>query len=113
MTGGGTACPMVKLKFGVQDDVLLIPFTAWVVIAEVLPAWFESPPYTAVKLWEPMERVATVKVATPPVTSSDPRVAEPSRNVTLPVAVDGDTVAVSITLWPPEDGFVEEVSVVV
>jgi len=36
--GAGTACPMIKLKFGAQEDVPLIPFTAWVVIAEVLPA---------------------------------------------------------------------------
>jgi len=60
-----------------------------------------------------MERVASVRVATPALTSSDPRVAEPSRNVTRPLAVDGDKVAVRTTLCPAADGFADEVSVIV
>src|SRR5207302_10875907 len=34
---------------------------------------------------------------------------DPSLNVTVPVAVDGETVAVSATLWPKVEGFGDEV----
>jgi hypothetical protein len=54
-----------------------------------------------------------VNVAIPPLTALDPRLAEPSLKLTLPVAVAGDTFAVSVTLWPAFDGFAEEVRVVV
>ena len=40
-----------------------------------------------------------------------PSVAEPSLNVTLPVAADGVTVAVKITLWPGADGLTEDLKV--
>ena len=42
-----------------------------------------------------------------------PSVVEPSVNVTVPVAVLGDTVAVRVTDWPKVEGFAEEESVVV
>ena len=29
----------------------------------------------------------------------------PSKNVTVPVAADGETVAVNVTAWPDADGF--------
>jgi hypothetical protein len=38
---------------------------------------------------------------------------EPALNVTAPPAVDGETIAVSVTVSPKLDGFGEEVSVVV
>jgi hypothetical protein len=40
-----------------------------------------------------------------------PRVVLPSRNVTVPVAVDGVTVAVKVTEEPYVDGFAEEARV--
>jgi hypothetical protein len=42
-----------------------------------------------------------------------PRVVLPSRNVTVPVAADGVTVAVKVTEEPYVDGFAEEVRVTV
>jgi hypothetical protein len=40
-------------------------------------------------------------------------VAAPSLNVTVPVAVAGETVAVNVTGWPKTDGLADEASVVV
>ena len=51
-----------------------------------------------------------------PFSGTVPRDVEPSRNVTLPVAVPpygGCTVAVSSTAWPNEDGFCPEATAVV
>ena len=42
--------------------------------------------------------------ATPPDTVPEPRVVEPSLNITVPVAVDGVTVAVNVTEFPYADG---------
>jgi len=42
-----------------------------------------------------------------------PRVVVPFLKVTVPVAVDGDTVAVNVTEEPYVDGFSEDASVVV
>jgi len=53
-----------------------------------------------------------VKVAVPPLRLAVPRVVEPSRNVTFPVAVDGVTTAVKVTVWPEADGFGETDSAV-
>ena len=40
-------------------------------------------------------------------------VVEPSIKVTVPVADEGRTVAVTITVWPAPDGLAEELSIVV
>ena len=53
------------------------------------------------------------KVATPPERVPLPRVVEPSLKVTWPDAVEGDTVAVKVTLWPKVDGFAEDARLVV
>jgi len=45
----------------------------------------------------PVERVEMEMLAVPAVNPALPRVVEPSRKVTVPVAVEGETVAVSIT----------------
>ena len=39
-------------------------------------------------------------VADPPLNVAVPITVAPSRNCTLPVAADGDTVAVKVTVWP-------------
>ena len=54
-----------------------------------------------------------MNVATPLLIAAVPRVVVPSLNVTLPEAVDGVTVAVSVTVCPNEDGFGDPVRVVV
>ena len=59
------------------------------------------------------ERVATGKVAEPPLIVPVPRVVAPSLNVTVPVAVLGDTAAVSTTLCVNADGLAEDVRPVV
>jgi len=48
------------------------------------------------------------KVATPEATVVVPITAPPSRNCTLPVAVDGAIVAVKVTAWPATEGFTLE-----
>ena len=54
-----------------------------------------------------------VNVAVPADSVPVPSVVEPSLNVTVPVAVLGDTVAVRVTDWPKVEGFAEEEMVVV
>ena len=49
----------------------------------------------------------------PAVRVEVPSVAEPSVKVTVPVAVEGVTVAVSVTFWPKVEGFTDEASDVV
>ena len=39
-------------------------------------------------------------MAFPPLTAELPSVEEPARNVTVPVAERGETIAVKVTLWP-------------
>ena len=64
-------------------------------------------------LWVPRARVVTESAAAPALTVAVPRVAEPSLNVTEPVAVAGATVAVSVTAAPCTEGLGVAVSVVV
>ena len=61
-----------------------------------------SPPYTAVMLWLPLDRVDVVVLAVPPLSVPVPMVVAPSLNVTFPVGVPapgetGATVAVKVT----------------
>jgi hypothetical protein len=53
-----------------------------------------------------------VRVAVPFFKTPVPMVTKPCRNVTVPEAVAGETVAVSVTLWFRLDGFGEDVRVV-
>jgi len=57
-------------------------------------------------------RVDVEKVATPPLSAAVPSVAPPSRNVTVPVADEGDTVAVKVTVCPMTDGLRLDVNAV-
>src|SRR2546421_112272 len=64
-------------------------------------------------LWLPMAREAMSSVAAPPLSVLDPRLVEPSRNVTVPVGVPppglaAETVTVNVTDWPNTDGLTEE-----
>src|SRR5947209_18956068 len=61
--------------------------------AEVAPAVLESPPYTAVIECGPRARVEVENVATPEATVEVPISVLPSRNCTLPVAVEGVMMA--------------------
>jgi hypothetical protein len=50
----------------------------------------------------------------PPLTEALPKELEPSKNVTVSVADEGETVAVKVTLWPDVEGLaLEETAVVV
>jgi hypothetical protein len=59
------------------------------------------------------ESDVVANVATPLLIVPVPSAVDPSWNVTVPVAVEGDIVAVKVTDWPKADGFSEEVRVVV
>jgi hypothetical protein len=54
-----------------------------------------------------------VSEAFPPVIATVPSGLAPSKNFTLPVAVEGDTVAVKVTGWPKVDAGTDDASVVV
>ena len=51
-------------------------------------------------MWLPDASVDVVKVATPPLRGAVPREVEPSLKVTLPVAVEGVTAALRVTVCP-------------
>ena len=59
------------------------------------------------------ESVVVLNVVVPPDKVPVPSVVDPSLNVTVPVVVLGDTVAVKVTDWPNVEGLVAEVTVVV
>jgi hypothetical protein len=89
-------------------------FTTSVTVAEVLPLLLASQPYMAVRLCgAAKERVEVMKVAVPLLTVLLPNRVPPSRNVTVPVAAPGVTVAVRVTGWPNEAGLGETVRTVV
>lgn len=53
-----------------------------------------------------------VNVALPATKDALPRVVTPSLNVTVPVAVEGDTEALNVTPAPNEAGFADDVRAV-
>jgi hypothetical protein len=59
------------------------------------------------------ESVLIANVAEPALMVPLPIVVPASLKVTVPVAFEGDTAAVNVTLAPKVDGFKEDVSVVV
>jgi hypothetical protein len=61
----------------------------------------------------PRVSVEVLNVAAPPDKLLVPRVVAPSLNVTVPVAVDGVTVAVKVTGLPYADGLADAVTAVV
>jgi hypothetical protein len=56
---------------------------------------------------------AVLSVAEPPETGAVPSDDAPSKNWTVPVALAGVIVAVTVTLWPTTDGFGDVVTAVV
>ncbi len=79
----------------------------------VLPASLVSPGYAAVIVCDPADNEDELKEAIPPDIVTDGWVIPSILNITVPVAVLGDTVAVNVTGLPNVDGFCDEVSVVV
>ena len=64
--------------------------------------------------WAPTGKVEVVKVAKPPlmVTGAEPATGVvPSRNVTVPVAEGGVTLAVRVTACPAVEGLAEDATV--
>ena len=59
-----------------------------------------------------VDNAEVLNVAVPSLRGLAPRVVTPSLNVTLPDALEGETVAVNVTDCPDVDGFCDEVSVV-
>jgi len=54
--------------------------------------------------WEPAAKPEVEKVAIPPLNAPLPKVIAPSKKVTVPLAVAGETVAVKVTDCPGVDG---------
>jgi hypothetical protein len=92
--------------------VLLTWRTVWTSVGDVLPESLASPPYTAVMLWLPTDRLGVMSTAFPAFRALVPRLVVPSKKVTVPVANDGVTVAVKVTASPTTEGLREEASVV-
>ena len=61
----------------------------------------------------PAVRLAMDSVAWPLLRVPVPSEVDPSKNVTEPVAVEGETVAVKVTVWPEIEGFRLETRLVV
>ena len=73
-----------------------------------------SPLYVAVMECGPAESVEVDSVALPPLSDTVPSKVEPSKNCTVPVTAEGDTVAVNVTFCPDVDGLAfEDTEVVV
>ena len=62
---------------------------------------------------DPGDRLEVETLALPPLSVAVPSDVVPSKTCTVPVADDGDTLAVNITFWPDVDGFRLEETVVV
>jgi hypothetical protein len=93
-------------------------FTVCVSADDVLLLSLVSPPYAAVIEFDPTASVAVLYVAVlyvafPLLIVPVPSVVLPFLNVTVPVAVEIESVAVKVTELPYVDGFDEEVSVTV
>jgi hypothetical protein len=81
------------------------------IAGEVAALKEESPPYAAVIECVPCVNAEVEKVAAPELIALVPITAPPSRNWTLPVAVDGVTATLRVTVCPTVDGFALDVSV--
>ena len=71
---------------------------------------FASPLYTALMVWLPTAIAEIGSVAVPLLSDTVPSGVEPSLKVTVPVAVEGVTVAVNVTVWPNTEGLTDDVT---
>jgi hypothetical protein len=62
--------------------------------------------------WVPGDRAEVENMALPPLREALPKVEPASKNVTVPVAAEGETVAVKVTLWPETEGLALEATAV-
>lgn len=79
-------------------------------VDDVDAAKFVSLLYTAVMEWEATDKADVLNFATPPDNVPVPRTVVLSLKVTVPVAVDGVTVAVKVTRSPEVDGLSDDVT---
>jgi hypothetical protein len=100
------------LTVEVSVVVVAVRFTVCENTADVEPALFASPLYTTVIECAPRTNVEVEYEAAPLVSVTVANTAAPSRNWTVPVAVDGVTVALRVTFVPTIDGFADDVTVV-
>src|SRR6266403_611018 len=111
-----TDCPNTDGFDEELTDVVVPYFTLCVILGDVLPLKFASPPYDAVIEWEPTASVLVTNVAWPaPFRVPVPSALGPSLKVTVPVgmpapAVFAFTVAVKVTGCPDTEGLAEEVT---
>src|SRR2546427_107934 len=102
-----TVWPTVE---GLGEEVRLVlefpAFTVCVRTADVLAANVAFPLNAAVREWLPTARVVTLSEALPLTSVTVPSAVAPSLNVTVPVGTPAPdvTVALSVTVWPREDG---------
>jgi hypothetical protein len=98
---------------GFCDDTTITEvatWTVWVIAAELADVSLASPPYAAAIECVPEVNDEVEKDATPETTEAEP-IREPlSVNWAVPVAVDGVTVAVNVTLCPAVEGLGLEVT---
>src|SRR5215470_6354342 len=103
--------------FGDEISDVLVPIDVAITVCtmanDVLVRKLPSPLYTAVTAWLPAASDDVESDAVPLATAAVPREVEPSKNCTVPVAVDGDTAAVNVTACPVVDGLGDDVRVVV
>ena len=103
-----TPCPKTDGLGAAVRVVVLLPVMVSVNIVEVLAASFVSPPYTAFSECAPADSEDVVKLAVPPLRVPMPIWVDPSKNVMVPVAAEGVTVALKVRLRPLADGLVPE-----
>src|SRR6266567_3955376 len=115
----GTPAPDVTVELSVTvwptvegfgEEVRLVlespAFTVCVRTADVLAANVAFPLNAAVREWLPTARVVTLSEALPLTSVTVPSAVAPSLNVTVPGGTPAPdvTVALSVTVWPSEDG---------
>lgn len=106
-TVDGLAEEVNVVVVGAAADAAL---TACVKTGEMLAGSFVSPAYTAESECEPAASVDVDSVAVPLIKVAVPMTLCPSPNVTVPVAVEGTTAAVSVTLRPVVEGLADDVT---
>jgi hypothetical protein len=110
----GTSAENTEMPVSVVRVVVVAYFTTCMATAaDVLRFSAPSPEYAAVIEWLPAVSAVVESTAMPPFTATVPIASAPSRNWTVPVAVEGVTVAVNVALCPTFNGDAGPVSVVV